>query len=557
MSRRTLPATFLAVLLLAPSWAHAQQLDYLGKSIAHWGSQLSDPNPVARRSAAFALGKIGSSASSMLDPLLRKMRDDKEASVREACAYAVGEVCKGNRGAVEGGAVIRALQQALKDGDPLVRRSAAVSLGDIGFEAAAAVPALQEALKDTSPAVRQNAAWALGQMKSEPSITALRRTLRDADSTVIREAAKALGHLGPAARSAKPELLLACDNSEPETRNAAVATLVGVVTKDDQDALGPLVQRLQDRDPDVKYNAALALGNIGGDGAAPAVPVLLDMLVKGDEKQRQQAAVAISGIGPAAVQALVPLRKALHDPDPALRMRAAVALGGLARTAAPAYQDLVQVLANTKEAEKVRLQAGTALMKIGGALYKAKQSDPIRQAVPTLISAVKNSSNPPEVRLRSLWALRALQNGLNDYPELFDTLDRLVAEPKTYDKRMLRYDAAFLLGVFKKAKVSKAALNVLSDFLKDSTVLIFVGPQKRTTSSGESGTGKSDVSDLGKGDGRRMAVQALLFIAEDNGGVQLIRSRPDIVQGVEALRNSPDEQLRKTVGELLEKLNSK
>jgi HEAT repeat protein len=550
MSRSTL----CLVLLLVPSWAEAQQFDYLGKTAAEWSKQLNDSNPIARRTAAFALGKIGNHADSELHLLLKRMHEDSDPSVREAAAFAIGEICKGNRGAVENGKVVLALVQSLHDREPLVRRSAAVSLGNIGPEAARAVPDLERALGDDSPAVKQNAAWALGQIKAESSVTALRKTLRDADPTVIREAAKALSQFGSAAHAALPELLLACDNKEPETRNAAVGALVNVVTPDDKDAIGPLVQRLKDSDPDVKYNAALALGNIGGDGAAPAVPILVDLLVKGDEKQRQQAAVAISGIGPAAAVALAPLRKALHDRDPDLRLRAAVALGALKKTAAPAYGDLVQVLANGKEVEQVRWQAGTALKEIGKALYEAKQTEPIRQEVPKLVSTLKNTSNPPEVRHRTIWALWALNVGLRDYPEALDALDRLLTEPKTYDTRMLRYEAAAILGALKGSKISKTALDVLAEFLKDTKLQTFQGPQKRTTGSGESSVGGSDVRDLGQGDGRRMAVGALLIIASEDAGVQRIRARPDIMQALRVLRDSPDLQLRDLDRKLLEKL---
>ncbi len=52
----------------------------------------------------------------------------------------------------------------LKDEDELVRRDAAEALGMIGPEAAPAVEALIEALKDEVAQVRRDAAWALGKI---------------------------------------------------------------------------------------------------------------------------------------------------------------------------------------------------------------------------------------------------------------------------------------------------------------------------------------------------------------------------------------------------------
>jgi HEAT repeat protein len=72
----------------------------------------------------------------------------------------------------------------LGDGNPALRGSAAIALGDMGLTATEAVPALTnyKALGDKDPYVRGNTAFALGNMGSaaEKKIPALTKALTDA-----------------------------------------------------------------------------------------------------------------------------------------------------------------------------------------------------------------------------------------------------------------------------------------------------------------------------------------------------------------------------------------
>jgi HEAT repeat protein len=61
---------------------------------------------------------------------------------------------------------VPALTAALQDGEGLVRREAARALGRIGPEARSAVPALDVALKDREPLVAREAAEALKRIAS-------------------------------------------------------------------------------------------------------------------------------------------------------------------------------------------------------------------------------------------------------------------------------------------------------------------------------------------------------------------------------------------------------
>src|SRR5262249_20929281 len=154
----------------------------LGKSAEDWLKDLQDSeSEAARRNAAFALGKMGHAPA--LPGLTQRLTSDKSAKVREAAAFALGEVGSKKLGALGDANLVPALIKGLKDADPLVRRSSACALGQIGADAKQAQGALEAAILDEKAEVRQNVAWALGKIGSE-GVPALRKALADRDSFV-------------------------------------------------------------------------------------------------------------------------------------------------------------------------------------------------------------------------------------------------------------------------------------------------------------------------------------------------------------------------------------
>ena len=129
---------------------------------------LEHEDSFVRRSAAEALGKIGSEA---VIPELVKALEDEDSDVRWRVAYALGNI--GSE------AVIPELVKALEHEDSFVPRSAADALGDIGSEAATLE--LVKALEHEDSDVRRSAADALGKMGSEAAIPALIKALEDED----------------------------------------------------------------------------------------------------------------------------------------------------------------------------------------------------------------------------------------------------------------------------------------------------------------------------------------------------------------------------------------
>jgi len=115
---------------------------------------LRDPDACVRRVAGSFLGRVEhpSAVAALLGAL-----DDTNADTRNAAVIGLGLTDKPAPGVVD------PLLRRLRDESPLVRRSAAWALGSL--EATGAMEQLIDVLqRDADPRVRQAAAWALGQI---------------------------------------------------------------------------------------------------------------------------------------------------------------------------------------------------------------------------------------------------------------------------------------------------------------------------------------------------------------------------------------------------------
>src|SRR5262249_21162379 len=103
--RRHLVSAILCGLALVPA-SRGQSGgygSYLGKKYPDWVVGLSNKgDPAVRRSAAFALGKIGRGAAAAVPQLLHLLEKDPDAGVREMAAAAVGDIILESRQAEEG-----------------------------------------------------------------------------------------------------------------------------------------------------------------------------------------------------------------------------------------------------------------------------------------------------------------------------------------------------------------------------------------------------------------------------------------------------------------------
>jgi HEAT repeat protein len=517
---------------------------FLKKDTAAWLNELSAANETARRNAAFALGKLGSSAHDAVPALNKVLQKDESPKVREAAAFALGEIAKESIKAAGNPELVPALTAALKDEHWIVRRSAAFALGCLEKDAAPAQEALEGLLRDAFPEVRQNAAWALGKLGVE-AIPKLRQALRDNDPLVKRDAAMALAQLEPEpVRAALDDLVELSKDGSSLVRRAAVGVLVRIIGPEDGKVTAALRALLTDADEETRRNAALALSNIGGKEAAPAAPVLVDALQRGDIELRRQAAAGLKNLGPDAVRAVPGLVQALKDADLELRAHAALALGGIGPGAEKAVPALVQLVSDAKDKPEPRMAAAVALSRIGPVPAAI-------DAVPRLLQVITNADDDANVRWRIVWSLRVHNVNLRKLPGIYPAFNKVLAEPKTEANRMLRYDCAYLLGVLQREQAPKEVLDALLDFLQDERVQIYVSTQATVQGAGqETATGKANVKEVGKGDGRTMATQALSEI-----GANRLRSRPDIVQQLQKLAadNQLDPELRKECQGLLKR----
>lgn len=141
---RTLMAciTVVGVLCMAPVSADTPKKEDVPKNL----NTLKTSNVAkARAFAAEELGRRGairaSDVADAVDPLISFLKKDKDADVRRACAYALGEI------GLEPEKCVPALTEALKDEAKPVKLAAITSLAQFGMESKSALPQLRDIAK--------------------------------------------------------------------------------------------------------------------------------------------------------------------------------------------------------------------------------------------------------------------------------------------------------------------------------------------------------------------------------------------------------------------------
>ena len=191
-----------------------------------------------------------------------------------------------------------------------------------------AIPLLVELLRHKEISFRRFAADAFIDLApdTESIQPALRRALRDDDSMVAADAARALGALGSRASPSVPALVKTLSHEEPHVRIYAAEALASIGPKASA-ATRDLARALSDPIPGVRWAAGEALAGIG-PVAQSAVPQLIEALKDEFLYVRICAAEALGSIGPKAQAAQQALRASANDP--ALRNQAEWALNRIA-----------------------------------------------------------------------------------------------------------------------------------------------------------------------------------------------------------------------------------
>ena len=205
---------------------------------------LASSNTLIRLRAVQVIGRIQDPQdAAQLVPLLK----DVDGDVVRETVFALGQL-----GSVE---AVPALLELNLSAPPETQEFIAGALGKIG--GAGAVAALQEMLHAFQPAVRAEAVEGLARAADPSSIHALLVALHDGDSDIVWRALYALEKVSdPQAESAAIPFL---DNESAVVRAYAARTLG---KKKSKAAVGPLLKKLEDRDPAVVIHSANALGQI-------------------------------------------------------------------------------------------------------------------------------------------------------------------------------------------------------------------------------------------------------------------------------------------------------
>ncbi len=220
----------------------------------------------------------------------------------------------------------------LRADEPRLRREAAVAIGALGPDALPAVPALIKSLQRGREEDQVNAAEALGRL-GPTAAEATQPLFVALESSAWKVRRAAARALGHLqVRAAVPRLIQHLESDPGRWVRRAAGESLGEIGKP---ACPALVKLLTHQDTAVRVRATRALGYMG-PAAAAAVPVLASCLES--REVREQAAKALGAIGPAARSATKALLRVLLAPNLPLwtRRRAANALGAIGRSAVPA-----------------------------------------------------------------------------------------------------------------------------------------------------------------------------------------------------------------------------
>jgi cyclophilin family peptidyl-prolyl cis-trans isomerase/HEAT repeat protein len=417
------------------------------------GRAVNDPDPLVRRIAAQAVGRIGDPAiASLILPLLEDpdtvvqttavfalglVRDSTNATIllgrlggdrpvaKETAEEAVAALARmgGSQAAEWIGRLLRGIGAPVTPDTLALLREAAGQAWRLRRDAPAG--ALVPLLEHEDLAVREGAWYSLAQLRHPALAGRVASGLDDPETTIRELAARSLSPTlvqaaGMTREAAAVVLRRAVDD---EAAGVRVNAIRGLGALRDTASAGRIADRLRDQDPNVRVQAAMALGELRAPGSVPA---LLGALEPRERWALQrEALVALARVdSPAFIRAVGPWET---SPDWRRRRAAAQAwasavpgapsLYTLARDADPrvraaALQALVP--AGTKpppsaveEARRALAQDDFTVRTAGAGILRATAS-PVD--IPLLVTALRAAARDPsaDAALAALGALRAI-----------------------------------------------------------------------------------------------------------------------------------------------------
>jgi outer membrane protein assembly factor BamB/HEAT repeat protein len=219
--------------------------------VSDWADRLLASDPKVRATAEAALVKGGTRSL----PLLRRFLEPGHEDLRVVTFELIQRI---------GPPAIPLLVALLEHEQVSIRQDAVSELVDLTPHTESIQPALRRALRDEDSIVAGDAARALGALgkRASPSVGALVTTLSHEDPYVRIYAAEALASIGPTAAKATRALARALDDPIPGVRWAACEALASIGPAA-QSAVPQLIAALDDEFLYVRIFAAGALGSIG------------------------------------------------------------------------------------------------------------------------------------------------------------------------------------------------------------------------------------------------------------------------------------------------------
>jgi outer membrane protein assembly factor BamB/HEAT repeat protein len=224
--------------------------------VVDWANRLQAKDPKVRDAAEAALVQEGRRSL----PLLRRLLDAENEDLHAATFRVIQRI---------GPPAIPLLVDLLRHESDSIRRGAINELVDLTPHTEWIQPALRRALRDEDSTVAGDAARALGALgkRASPSVDALANTLSHEDPYVRVYAAEAVASIGPSAARATSALAAALGDPIPGVRWAACEAL-GSIGPAAQSAVPQLTSALKDEFLYVRIFAAGALGSIGPKAAS-------------------------------------------------------------------------------------------------------------------------------------------------------------------------------------------------------------------------------------------------------------------------------------------------
>jgi HEAT repeat protein len=199
-----------------------------------------------------------------------------------------------------------------------------------------------------SEPVRLTAARMLVERGDDSGIPVLTEAASSPDPDARLHAMAAIQSVGSAAEPLREAARACLDDPNAKVRQRAQLALAGT---GDPSMVAPLIELAGDHDSTLRHQALYALGEIGGEAIAEAVPLLAEALGDPSTRVRQAAAYALRRSAEYGAEAVDELRAALDDVDDDVRFFAAAELTVLGHD--DGVEEIRQALAAVDEPRRI------------------------------------------------------------------------------------------------------------------------------------------------------------------------------------------------------------